>query len=354
MKRFATLCLLLGLTITAYGQIVGSLPFNLQNNTTADATQVMSNFNTILNGVNLNAAKNGVNTDITQLSALTTALTRAQGGTSTYVGTAASTGAANAQVVAATAPTFSLATNTIVQFVPGFTNTGATTLTVGATSAINVYRSAGGVLTPLVGGEIVSGSTAMAVYDGTQYVLIIDQTAAVPPTAVFWTAASSGAAPAGYILLQGQAISRTTYARLFALLGTTYGVGDGSTTFNVPDVQGRSIFSNDNGAGRISGCGSSGAVASVCGSQTIAQSNLPNVNFVISASQWTPTISMGGSYFVGTATANITPSGVTTVPINPVTPTASSNANPQMLAASGGSGTGFYPPAIVLTAIMKY
>ena len=43
------------------------------------------------------------------------------------------------------------------------------------------------------------------------------------------------AAPAGWLLCQGQAISRTTYAALFAVIGTAYGAGDGSTTFNIPD-----------------------------------------------------------------------------------------------------------------------
>lgn len=42
-------------------------------------------------------------------------------------------------------------------------------------------------------------------------------------------------APAGWLLCQGQAISRTTYAALFAVIGTAYGAGDGSTTFNLPD-----------------------------------------------------------------------------------------------------------------------
>lgn len=46
-------------------------------------------------------------------------------------------------------------------------------------------------------------------------------------------------APTGWLLCQGQAISRTTYAALFAIIGTAYGVGDGSTTFKVPDMQGR-------------------------------------------------------------------------------------------------------------------
>jgi microcystin-dependent protein len=47
------------------------------------------------------------------------------------------------------------------------------------------------------------------------------------------------AAPTGYLICQGQAVSRTTYATLYAVIGTTYGVGDGSTTFNVPNLQGK-------------------------------------------------------------------------------------------------------------------
>lgn len=51
-----------------------------------------------------------------------------------------------------------------------------------------------------------------------------------------WAAA---AAPTGWMLCEGGAISRTTYATLFGLIGTNYGSGDGSTTFNVPDFRGR-------------------------------------------------------------------------------------------------------------------
>lgn len=46
-------------------------------------------------------------------------------------------------------------------------------------------------------------------------------------------------APNGFLLCGGQAVSRTTYSGLFALISTTYGVGDGSTTFNLPDLRGR-------------------------------------------------------------------------------------------------------------------
>ena len=53
-------------------------------------------------------------------------------------------------------------------------------------------------------------------------------------TIVPWSSAS---VPSGFLECNGQAVSRTTYADLFAIVSTTYGTGDGSTTFNVPDLQ---------------------------------------------------------------------------------------------------------------------
>lgn len=56
-------------------------------------------------------------------------------------------------------------------------------------------------------------------------------------------AAFAGAsAPGGWLLCDGSAVSRATYAALFAVIGTTYGAGNGSTTFNVPDLRGRAIY----------------------------------------------------------------------------------------------------------------
>ncbi len=339
MRRWiAALFFLLGLS-PAQAQIVGALPFNLQNNTTADATQVMSNFNTIVSGTNANAAKNGVNIDITQLSGLTTALTRAQGGSQTFIATTASGGSANAQTVAATSPTFSLAAGVTVQFVPGFTNTGAATLNVASGTTLNVYRQTNVGPVPLAGGEIVAGSVTRVVYDGTQYQLLLDSASTVPPSAVFYTAGS--AAPLGYVLLQGQALSRTTYAALYSILGTTYGVGDGVTTFNVPDARGRQFYSVDEGTGRISGCGSSGALASTCGSQTFVQANLPNLTLNVKAG-------------AGNALGVVSGSSSTTVQTTGGTSIYQAANFDTLTLPLGGSGTAFSAPAIVLTAIMKY
>ncbi len=62
-----------------------------------------------------------------------------------------------------------------------------------------------------------------------------------------------GAAPAGWIKANGTAISRTTYALLFAVYGIIYGAGDGTTTFNTPDLRGRSTFGIDSASGAPTG-----------------------------------------------------------------------------------------------------
>lgn len=72
-----------------------------------------------------------------------------------------------------------------------------------------------------------------------------------PAGTVIYVAMSS--APTGYIKANGAAISRTTYADLFAAIGTTFGAGDGSTTFNLPDLRGEFTRGWDDGRGVDSG-----------------------------------------------------------------------------------------------------
>ena len=59
----------------------------------------------------------------------------------------------------------------------------------------------------------------------------------------------SATVPSGYLACTGQAVSRTTYAALFTAIGTTFGAGDGSTTFNVPNLQGRIPMGAGQGSG---------------------------------------------------------------------------------------------------------
>ena len=60
---------------------------------------------------------------------------------------------------------------------------------------------------------------------------------------------AGSSAPTGWLLAYGQEISRTTYASLFSAIGTTYGVGNGSSTFNLPDLRGRVIAGQDDMGG---------------------------------------------------------------------------------------------------------
>lgn len=68
--------------------------------------------------------------------------------------------------------------------------------------------------------------------------------AATPTGALLAFAGTS--APSGYLLCDGTAVSRTTYSTLFGVIGTSFGVGDGSTTFNLPDLRGRVPVGLDN------------------------------------------------------------------------------------------------------------
>lgn len=89
---------------------------------------------------------------------------------------------------------------------------------------------------------------------GQVYVSLQDNNTGNAPASspTFWQAGLPGAevsgvvkayagvtAPAGYLLCNGAAVSRTTYAALFAICGTNFGIGDGSTTFNIPDLRTR-------------------------------------------------------------------------------------------------------------------
>jgi hypothetical protein len=90
---------------------------------------------------------------------------------------------------------------------------------------------------PTTGQIFTSGSTSW-IYDGVKWGLntnIAVSNDSMPVGAILWYANTS-TAPLGWIAADGSAVSRTTYATLFAVIGTTYGSGDGSTTFNVPSV----------------------------------------------------------------------------------------------------------------------
>jgi microcystin-dependent protein len=104
----------------------------------------------------------------------------------------------------------------------------------------------------LQSGVMVQGTPYVATYnnsDGAFYLQGFTINPYQVPIGGLLPYVGSSAPNSAFVLPFGQAISRTTYAALFSLAGTTFGVGDGSTTFNVPDLRGRSIFGQDNMGG---------------------------------------------------------------------------------------------------------
>lgn len=176
MKKFIAAALLSLWASVASAGVTCTLPFNLLNNTIADATQVMANYNALVTCFT-QAAASGVNSDITALTAISTPLTPAQGGSSVYIA-GVSTGSANAQVVATPVPAgFSLTTNKRITFIAGFTNTGPATINVNGLGATNIYRQSPIGAIQLRGGELAAGNSVEAVYDGLQFVIYNPQAA---------------------------------------------------------------------------------------------------------------------------------------------------------------------------------
>src|SRR5678815_2641662 len=110
--------------------------------------------------------------------------------------------------------------------------------------------------------------------------------------------------PPGWLACDGRAISRTTYSELFAAIGTAWGAGDGSTTFNLPPANGRAAIgagSVTDANGTVRSYGFAQRVGSL--SYSILQANLPAVNF---ASTTAGGHDHGGSVLPNGAHAHVT------------------------------------------------
>jgi phage-related tail fiber protein len=106
----------------------------------------------------------------------------------------------------------------------------------------------------------------VALYDGSGWLpssLLALVSAWLPPGIV--VSYVNDTAPDGWIICDGQAVSRTTFAALYAVIGDTYGSGDGSTTFNVPDLQQHLVMNFIIWTGTEVGGSSSGRLMGILG-----------------------------------------------------------------------------------------
>jgi microcystin-dependent protein len=167
--------------------------------------------------------------------------------------------------------------------------------------------------------------------------------------------------PIGWLFAYGQAVSRTTYADLFAVIGTTYGAGNGSTTFNLPDLQGRVIAAKDNMSGtsanRLTGLteGVNGDTLGATGgleTQTLSTTQIPAHLHAQTAQQPTFTWSQnelndtgGGANLVSSIQASGGANSITTT--GDLTPGDTANTG-------GGLAHNNVQPTIILNGMIRY
>lgn len=221
-----------------------TVPFNLQNGTTADASQVMANYNALITCLT-NAAAAGTNSDITSLQGLTTPLGPTFGGTNHFIaGTAGGTSsAATVTVLPATFTTPQQGWQ--VSFTVATTNPGPMTLQVNSGPVVNVFRPTTIGPAAMAGGELIAGHRVTVEYDGTEWQW------SAPPIQIGKVTDHAGACPPGLLTANNLAVSRTTFSALFFVIGTAWGAGDGSTTFNLPDLRGRAAYGQDQNVGGL-------------------------------------------------------------------------------------------------------
>src|SRR5262249_40622827 len=141
----------------------------------------------------------------------------------------------------------------------------------------------------LQSGMLIQGTPYVATYNNSDAAFYLRSFYALPyaiPVGGVLPYVGSSAPNSSFALSFRQAVSRTTYATLFSLVSTTFGNGDGTTTFNLPDLRGRAVFGLDNmggsAANRIAVAGGNfdgTSLGTTGGAQNkaIAQANLPNV-----------------------------------------------------------------------------
>ena len=240
--------------------------------------------------------------------------------------------------------------------VPGITfNTEPTTGFTHATGLIGVSISGLNIgnFSPTGWGGSVSGS-------------IIGANGATPVGTLISFAGAS--APNFWQLCYGQAISRMTYAALFAVIGTAYGIGDGSTTFNVPDLRGRVLAGLDNIGGSAAGRLNTtyyGANPTVLGngggsqSQTLITNNLPAYTPTGTNAASSVSVSSSPTQVAPASAANQwSPGGGTSYGVTgaPITLTSTGSAVAQLFSGSAQGGTStplsIVQPAMVVNALI--
>ena len=167
----------------------------------------------------------------------------------------ASTSETNAATSASTATT--QATNAATS--ASTATTQASSATASASTATTQASNASASATAAAGSASSASSSASSATSSASAASAFAASAAISESAAKGVPIGSvitvamATAPTGYLKANGAAVSRTTYSALFAVIGTTFGVGDGATTFTLPELRGEFIRGWDDGRGVDSG-----------------------------------------------------------------------------------------------------
>lgn len=161
--------------------------------------------------------------------------------------------------------------------------------------------------------------------------------------------------PDGFLVCQGQAVSRTTYASLFTAIGTTYGVGNGTTTFNVPDAGGRSIYGKEASATRLTAAiaGINGNTLGTAGGDQRAQIHSHGVTDPSHAHSATGTGRVGQNLALGTNRAVGTADGTASGLFQELSVTVNANVTSVSIQNAFAGGSQNLPPAIVMNTMIS-
>jgi microcystin-dependent protein len=191
----------------------------------------------------------------------------------------------------------------------------------------------------------LNGSAQLPAVDGSQLTNL--PSSSMPAGVIVPFAGST--APTGWLLCYGQQVSTTTYANLYAAIGTTYGSGSG--TFGVPDLRGRAPFGADAMGGTAAGRLGSGNTGGITGSAALGAAGGQQSHTLTSTEQ----ASMSGTASFDIAGNGSGPSAQVGSPGgDSIGAYKSGTASSSVTVTGGGGAHNITPPALVLNYLIKY